>query len=74
VEYAGDSQKMAARMHALQADSSKFLPPGTLADVRPSRMMTEGWPAGVVDQTNMQFQESRPVPALPAATTDASGQ
>jgi hypothetical protein len=74
VEYPGDPQKMAARMRALQTLSSKFLPPGMVADVRPSRMMTEGWPASVVDQTNTQFQESRPVPALPAVAASTEAQ
>lgn len=74
VEYAGDPQKMAARMRALQSLSTKYLPPGTVADVRPSRMLTEGWPASVVDQTNLQFQEARPVPALPAVQTSTSAQ
>jgi hypothetical protein len=74
VEYAGDPKKTGDRIRALQKLSTSYLPPGMVADVRPSRMITEGWPAGVVDQTNVQFQESRPVPALPAASTSTSGQ
>lgn len=74
VEYAGDAQKTGARVRALQKLSTNFMPPGTVADVRPSRMMTEGWPASVVDQTNVQFQESRPAPVLPAATSATDSQ
>jgi hypothetical protein len=74
VEYAGDAQKTAGRVRALQSLSTNFLPPGMIADVRPSRMMTEGWPASVVDQTNLQFQESRPLPVLPAAAPGTAGQ
>jgi len=73
VEFAGDAQKTGARVQAIQRLAGTYLPPGMMADVRPSRMITEGWPASVVDQTNVQFQEARPVPALPAAAVN-SGQ
>lgn len=74
VEYAGNPQQTGARVRAVQNLSMNYLPPGMVADVRPSRMITEGWPASVVDQTNVQFQESRPAPVLPAAASGTSAQ
>lgn len=70
VEYAGDAKKMGARIRALQGMASTFLPPDMMADIRTSRMMSEGWPAGEVDRTNIEFQEARPAPVLPAAIAE----
>lgn len=64
----------AARLAAVQQTAARMLPPGRAPQVVESNMEDPGWPAEDIDNVNVQFNASTPVPRLPgrAATSSTS--
>jgi hypothetical protein len=72
VERADSPILTAQRMDAVQQAAARILPVGELPMVAESNMIMEGWPADDVDATLQNFAKSRPMPRLPASSSEAS--
>lgn len=69
VERTPDPSINARRVDAVQQLATRLTPAGELPVVEETHIVTEGRPASIVDQTNLQFQQTMPKPQLPAETT-----
>jgi len=74
IERSAGGPLTAGRIETLHRVANDLSLPGQPVAIFESRMMTEGWPAEAVDRTNVRFLESRPTPALPAATAGGTGE
>lgn len=61
----------AERLAAVQREANRMLPPGSVARVEESNMEDPGWPAEDVDNVNVQFTASSPVPRLPGRSNSS---
>ncbi len=55
------------RVAAVRDYAAKFAADNRAPQVAETNLMSEGRPAAIVDFTNTKFQQSMPIPALPAA-------
>lgn len=62
----------AARLETVQQTALRLLPPGTAPQIAQTDMDDPGRPAEDVDNINVQFSGSAPVPRLPAKSNMAS--
>jgi hypothetical protein len=74
VERTLDQNSNNQRMTAVQEYATQVAIDGRPPQVTQTHLVTEGRPATVVDFTNTKFQQSMPVPVLPAAQPTASAQ
>jgi hypothetical protein len=76
VERSLDPNVNTQRIAAVQDYATKVALDGRTPPVSGTHLVSEGRPASLVDMTNTKFQQSMPVPVLPAAqsTSSASAQ
>jgi hypothetical protein len=76
VERSLDQNVNAQRIAAVQGYATQVALDGRTPQVNQTHLVSEGRPASLVDFTNTKFQQSMPVPVLPAAqgNTSASAQ
>lgn len=72
VEHALDEKVNEHRMAAVRDYATQFVADGRQPQVAFTNLMYEGRPASIVDFTNTKFQQSMPVPVLPAAQNSSS--
>jgi hypothetical protein len=68
VERSLDSNVNNQRIAAVQEYAAQVAVDGRAPQVAQTHLVSEGRPASVVDFTNTKFQQSMPIPVLPAAT------
>jgi hypothetical protein len=72
VERALDQSINNQRIAAVQEYATQVTIDGRSPQVAQTHLVSEGRPASVVDFTNTKFQQSMPVPVLPAAQASGS--
>jgi hypothetical protein len=74
VERSLDQNVNNQRVAAIQEYAAQVAIDGRSPQVAQTHLVSEGRPASVVDLTNTKFQQSMPVPVLPAAQPTVSAQ
>jgi hypothetical protein len=72
VERELDATVNSQRIAAIRDYAVKVAPDSRAPQIAETNLMSEGRPAAIVDFTNTKFQQSMPIPALPAAQSSTT--